>query len=163
AVAAGGAVFTFSPTVTTTYSAVLEAGAGHPSATSPDVVVTVTIPTTTTVSLASSAQSILGGSKAALTARVTGTATGTVDLYGTPNAGSRPLVTTGTVGPDGSLSFAVSPVTTTTYSAVLEAGTGYTSSTSQDVTITVVPRSMPLAASKRKVTYGGKIELTLTG
>jgi hypothetical protein len=63
----------------------------------------------------------------------------------------------------GTVSFTVSPATATTYSAVLEAGPDYPSSTSQDVTVTVVPRSMPFAASQHAVAYGGKAKLTLTG
>jgi hypothetical protein len=165
ALTAGEAIFTVSPTVTTTYSAVLEAGDGHPSATSPDVVVTVMTPVSTTVSLSTSAQSILAGGQATLTAQVTGTPTGTVDLYGTPSGGSKTLVTTGGVGTAGAgrVSFTVSPTTTTTYSVVLEAEPEYTSSASQDVTVYFVPRSMPIAASKHTVTYGGKVTLTLTG
>jgi hypothetical protein len=165
AVTAGEAVFTVSPTATTAYSAVLEAGDGHPSATSPDVVVTVITPISTTVTLSSSEQLLLAGDQASLTAQVTGTVTGTVDLYATPSGGSKTLVTTGGVGAAGAgrVSFTVSPTVTTTYSAVLEARTGYASSTSQDVTVTFVPRSMPIAASKHTVTYGDKVNLTLTG
>jgi len=163
ALTTGEADFTVSPTVTTTYSAVLEAGDGHSSATSPDLIVTVTPVAATTVSLSSSAQSILaGGGQATLTAQVTGTSTGTVDLYATPKGGAKTLLTTGAVTAGGAV-FTVSPTVTTTYSAVLEAGMGYTSSTSQDTTVTFVPRSMPIAVSQHSVIYGGKIRLKLTG
>jgi hypothetical protein len=119
----------------------------------------------TTTSLTPPQQTILAGDKATLTAQVTGIApaTGTVDLYATPSGGSKTLVTTGTVSSAGTVSFTVTPSVTTTYSAVLEAGSSYPSSTSPNVTVTVVSRSMPIAVSKHKVTYGGKVKLTLPG
>jgi hypothetical protein len=158
----GQATFTLSPAVTTTYSAVLDAGPGYASSTSPDLIVPVMPLASTTVSLAPSQQHTLAGDQATLTAQVTGTPSGTVDLYGTPNGGGKTLVTTGTVS-EGQVSLLVSPTATTTYSAVLEAGTGYTSSTSQDVMVIVVPRSMPIAVSQHRVTYGGMVKLKLTG
>jgi hypothetical protein len=161
-VTGGVASFTVSPTVTTTYSAVLDAGPGYASSTSPDFTLPVAPLAVTTVSLSPPQQYVLAGNGTALTAQVDGTSSGTVDLYGTPTGGSKTLVGSATVS-EGKVSFLVSPTATTAYSAVLEAGTGYMSSTSQDVTVAVVPRSLPIAASHRQVTYGGKVKLKLTG
>jgi outer membrane protein assembly factor BamB len=119
-------------------------------------------PGATTTSLSPAQQSILAGDQATLTAQVTGTQVGTVDLYGTPSGGAKTLVTSGALA-GGSASFAVSPSVNTTYSATLEAGPGYLSSTSQNVTVSIVPRSMPIAASKHTVTYGGKVDVKVTG
>jgi hypothetical protein len=119
-----------------------------------------TVPTT--LSLSPSHQTILAGAQTTLTSKVTGASTGTVDLYATPEGGSKTLVSGLPVGP-GDLSFAVSPAVTTTYSVVLPAGTDHTAATSPDVTVTVVPRSMPIAASKGTVKYGGETNLTLSG
>ena len=117
----------------------------------------------TSVSLSPSLQSIFGGAHATLTAQVTGTSTGTVELYGTPTGGSKTLLTFGAVGDNGAVSFDVSPAVTTTYSAVLQAGPDYASSTSQGAIVAVVQRSMRIAASRYTVTYGGKVELKITG
>jgi hypothetical protein len=136
-------------------------GASAPADSLPTSTVTPA-PGATTTTLSPAQQSILAGDQAALTAQVTGTQTGTVDLYGTPSGGSKTLVTSGAVV-GGAVSFAVSPSVNTTYSATLEAGPGYLSSTSQNVTVSIVPRSMPIAASKHTVTYGDKVSLKLTG
>jgi hypothetical protein len=119
----------------------------------------------TTTSLTPPQQSILAGNQATLTAQVTGTAPsiGTVDLYATPNSGTKTLVTTGKVNAADTVTFSVSPGVTTTYSAVLEAGPDYPSSTSQDASVTVVPRSMPITASQHTVMYGAHAKVTLTG
>lgn len=161
--AGGTASFTVSPALTTTYQAVLEAGPGYAASISAENPVTVTPPSPTTVSLSTPQQSVLAGNQATLTAQVSTPSTGTVDLYGTPSGGSKTLVTTVPVGPGGTGMFDVNPTASTTYSAVFEPGRGYTSSTSQDVMVIVVPRSMPIAASRRRVTYGEKVKLTLTG
>jgi hypothetical protein len=118
-----------------------------------------------TVSLTPSQQWIRAGETATLTSKVAdGTnPTGTVDLYGTPSGGTKTLVTTGTVDSSGTVSFTVSPTTTTTYSAVLEAGSNYPPATSQDATVAIVPRSIPITASQHAVTYGGKVKVKLTG
>jgi hypothetical protein len=157
----GQVVFHVNPTVQTTYSAVLEARPGYAEATSPDQTITVLPPAQTTTSLSPAQLAIPAGSGAALTAYVTGTSTGTVDLYGTPSGSSKALVATKTVA-GGSASFTVHPSVTTTYSAVLEAGQAYDSSTSADVTVTVIPRSMKISPAERSVTYGTKTELTVT-
>jgi hypothetical protein len=118
-----------------------------------------------TVSLTPPQQWIRTGETTTLTAQVSDgtTPAGTVDLYATPTGGSKTLLTTGTVGSGGTVSFTVSPTVATTYSAVLEAGPDYPSATSQDATVAIVPRSIPIAASLHRVTYGGKVKLKLTG
>ena len=78
------------------------------------------------------------GSQASLKVQVTGAASGTVDLYATPNGGTKTLLTTGTLS-SGSVTFNVKPSQDMTYSAVLEQGTTYLSSTSADVPVDVAP------------------------
>jgi hypothetical protein len=92
----------------------------------------------TTISMGGSARSVRYGSHASLTVHVSGTATGKVDLYATPNGGTKRLVTTGTLS-SGAATFTVTPKQNTTYSAQLEQGPGYASSTSHNVSIAVSP------------------------
>jgi len=117
----------------------------------------------TTTSLAPEQQSVLAGNQATLTATVTGTApsTGTVDLYASQNSGPKTLVSTAAVGSANTATFDITPTATTTYTAVLEAGPDYPSSTSNDVLVTVVPRSLPISVSQRTVTYGKQVKFTV--
>ena len=96
-------------------------------------------PAVTSTSLARSASSVRYGSTTSLTVHVTGTATGTVELYATPSGGTtHQLVATGTLSA-GSATFTVKPAQNTTYSAVLDQGSAYAGSSSPDVSIDVTP------------------------
>ena len=95
-------------------------------------------PAVTSTSLARSASTVRYGSTASLTVHVNGTTSGTVDLYATPSGGTKQLLTKGTVSA-GAATFTVKPSQNTTYSAVLEEGSAYAASTSQDVSIDVTP------------------------
>jgi hypothetical protein len=159
----GDVTFTVNPTISTSYSAVLEAGPGYGSSTSGDLNLSLSPPQQTAVLLSPPQQSVLAGDQGTLTAHVNGTPTGTVDLYGTPNGGSKTLVATGSFSSGNDVSFTVEPAATTTYWVVLEQGIGYSTSTSQDATVSVIPRSLPIAASQSAVTYEAKVALTLTG
>jgi len=95
-------------------------------------------PASTTTSLGRSARSVRYGRSASLTTHVGGTATGKVDLYAVGLGGAKKLVATSTLR-SGTVTFTVEPRQTTTYSAELEEGSTYASSSSKDVTIGVTP------------------------
>jgi hypothetical protein len=92
----------------------------------------------TSTSLARSAKTVRYGSHTSLKVQVKGTTTGKVDLYATTSSQTDQLVATGTVT-SGAATFTVTPKLKTTYSAQLEQGAGYATSTSQSVTIAVSP------------------------
>jgi len=92
----------------------------------------------TSTSLARSAKSVRYGGHTTVTAKVKGTASGKVDLYATTSSNVKKLVATGTVK-SGSAKFTVRPKQNTTFSAELEQGSGYATSTSKAVTIGVTP------------------------
>jgi hypothetical protein len=95
-------------------------------------------PASTTTSLGRSARSVRYGNSASLTTHVGGTATGKVDLYVVGAGGAKKLLATSTLR-SGTVTFTVAPRQTTTYSAELEEGSTYASSSSKNVTIGVTP------------------------
>jgi hypothetical protein len=92
----------------------------------------------THVSLRHSASSVLYGHRVRLKARVTGTRSGKVDLFATTATNTTKLVATRKLK-SGRVTFSVKPKQKTTYSAQLEQGLSYASSTSKDVTVAVKP------------------------
>jgi hypothetical protein len=103
---------------------------------SPTVPLTAT--TTSLTRVTPSKASVRYGSQASLKVQVNGATSGTVDLYATPAGGTKQLITTGTLSA-GTKTFSVKPTQNTTYSAELEQGSTWASSTSQDVTVDVAP------------------------
>jgi hypothetical protein len=92
----------------------------------------------TSVAMSGSTRKVRYGSHATLTAHMSGTTSGKVDLYATNSSATKKLVATGTVK-SGVAAFTVTPTQNTTYSAQYEQGSGYASSTSQSVNIGVTP------------------------
>lgn len=85
-----------------------------------------------------STKTVRYGSQASLKVGVTGPTSGKVDLYATTSSQTKQLVATGTVAA-GAATFTVTPTENTTYSAQLEQGSGYASSTSGGVSVSVAP------------------------
>jgi hypothetical protein len=126
----------FSPDASKLFAVVADSATGHLAF---HVLLGPTIkPAVTSTSLARSATSVRYGSTTNLTVHVNGTAAGTVDLYATPSGGTKQLLTTGALS-GGAHTFAVKPSQNTTYSAVLEEGSTYATSTSPDVSVEVAP------------------------
>jgi hypothetical protein len=126
----------FSPDASRLFAVAADAATGHLAF---HVLSAPTVkPKVTSTSLARSASTVRYGSAASLTVHVTGTSSGTVDLYATPSGGTKKLVATGALS-SGAKTFSVTPSQNTTYSAELEEGSLYASSTSQDVTVDVMP------------------------
>jgi LysM repeat protein len=95
-------------------------------------------PAATSTSLTATGKKVRYGSHASLKIHVTGTTSGTVDLYATTPGNPKQLVTTATVK-SGQAAFSVSPKENTTYSAELEEGGPYASSVSKDLSVGVAP------------------------
>lgn len=95
-------------------------------------------PAATSTSLTATGKTVRYGSNANLKIKVTGTTSGTVDLYATTPGHPKQLVTTATVK-SGQAAFTVSPKENTTYSAQLEEGGPYASSVSKDLIVGVAP------------------------
>jgi hypothetical protein len=98
-------------------------------------------PTTTSLTrVTPSSGKVRYGSHASLKVQATGpgTASGKVDLYATTSTTVKTLVASATLS-SGVATFSVAPQLKTTYTAQLEQGSGYASSTSPGVTILVAP------------------------
>jgi hypothetical protein len=118
----------------------------------------------TTTSLTASASDIKYGQETTLTAHVTGTTTGTVDLSATAN-GTTTVVASKAIDGSGAASFTVTPAQNTTYSATLEDGTDYLSST-DSADVGVAPTMAITARAKRTtvrqfVHHGEKVILAI--
>jgi hypothetical protein len=110
--------------------------------------------TTSLTRVTPSSGTVRYGSQASLKVQVSGTASGKIDLYATPSGGTKKLLTTGTLA-SGAASLTVTPAQNTTYSAVLEQGSSYSSSTSQDVSISVAPIASVADRADGKARYRG--------
>jgi hypothetical protein len=120
----------------------------------------------TTTSLTTSAPAVRFGQSATLSVQVTGTTTGTVDLSATVN-GATTVVGSQPIDGSGAASFTVTPSQNTTYSATLEAGTGYLSSTSSTVSVGVAPTIVVKAHAQRTTVrqflrHGEKVIIVIT-
>jgi hypothetical protein len=109
-------------------------------------------PAATTTSLTVSGKAVRYGSSASLKVQVTGTTSGTIDLYSTSPAQIKQLVATGTLK-SGTATFTVKPTQNTTYSAELEEGGPYGPSASKALVVHVAPL---LSIATRP---GGKVRL----
>ena len=94
--------------------------------------------TSTSTSLSGPNGTLSYGSQATLTAHVSGTASGKVDLYATPAGGSQTLVGSSTIA-SGVVSFTVTPTRNTAYFAQLEQSGTYATSASVDLSTGVAP------------------------
>jgi hypothetical protein len=129
----------FSPDAKELFAVAADSATGHLAfhvLSSPTVALTAT--TTSLARVTPSSGTVKYGSPASLKVQVTGAPSGKIDLYATPSGGTKTLLTTGTLS-SGAASFNVQPRQNTTYSAVLEQGTTYASSTSLDVSVDVAP------------------------
>jgi hypothetical protein len=95
-------------------------------------------PAATTTALTAAGKPVRYGGHTSLKVQVKGTSSGKVDLYATPAGGTKTLVASGTLT-SGATAFTVSPKANTTYSAQLEEGGPYASSTSKDLVVRVAP------------------------
>jgi hypothetical protein len=101
------------------------------------------------------------GGQAKLTVKVTGPASGKVDLYATTSSATNQLVATANLA-SGAATFSVTPKLKTTYSAAFEQGSGYLPSTSQSITISVAPVfSIATHPSGTTRLHGHKVSRTL--
>ena len=92
--------------------------------------------TSTSTSLSTPSVTLRYGDQATLTADVSGTATGTVDLYSMPAGQPQALVGTAAVQ-SGAATFNVTPTRNTAYFAQLEQSGGYATSASTDASLDV--------------------------
>jgi hypothetical protein len=115
----------------------------------------------TSTSLARTKPLVRYGDQTTLTTQVTGTTSGTVDLYATPAGGTQTLVSTANLQ-SGTATFTVKPTQNTTYSAQLEEGSGHASSTSQNVSVEVAPIvSVSARADGKARLHGHHVRKTL--
>lgn len=94
--------------------------------------------TATSVKLRRSASTVRYGSRVKFTVRVKGTSKGRVDLFTTTSSNIPKRVASGRLK-SGRVTFSVKPKQKTTYSAQLEQGLSYASSTSNGSTVAVAP------------------------
>jgi hypothetical protein len=91
-----------------------------------------------TTSASGSVKTVRYGGHASVKVHLSGPASGKVDLYATTSAATKQLVATATAT-SGAATFTVSPKGNTTYVAQFEQGSGYATSASAGVRITVSP------------------------
>jgi hypothetical protein len=115
----------------------------------------------TTTSMSGSARTVRYGSHLSLTVHVSGATGGKVDLYATNSTATQKLVATATVKA-GAATFTVTPTQNTTYSAQFEEGSGYASSTSQNVAVAVAP-GLSVATRPRgtRRLHGHRVSVTM--
>jgi hypothetical protein len=136
----------FSPDSSRLFAVVTDTSSGHLDF---KVLSKPTVPLVrTTTSLTASRSAVAYGKQASLIVRITGTTTGTVDLSTKAN-GTTTVVASKAIDSSGAVSFTVTPSQITTYSATLEAGSGYLASTSSDVTVGVA-RSIAIAVHAKR-------------
>jgi hypothetical protein len=95
----------------------------------------------TTTSLTSTASTVTYGSSVTLKAHVTGTTSGTVNLFAQPYGGSKALLKAGALNSLGNVSFSVKPTAKTTYSAEFVESETHAWSASPNKTVTVRSRT----------------------
>jgi hypothetical protein len=108
----------------------------------------------TSTSLAGTAKTVRYGSHTTLKVHVNGASSGKVDLFATSGSSVKKLVATQSVK-SGGATFTVAPKQRTTYSAQLEQGTGYATSTSKDVGVAVSPIVSVTIRPGGKVSFQG--------
>jgi hypothetical protein len=155
----------FSPDASLLFAVVHDSATGHLAfhvLSQPTVALVAT--TTSLTRVTPSSGTVRYGSQASLKVQVTGAASGKVDLYATPSGGTKKLVASGTLA-SGAASFSVTPTQNTTYSAELEQGSGFASSTSPDVSISVAPiASVAARAAGKTRLHGHRVSrVLLTG
>jgi hypothetical protein len=97
--------------------------------------------------------------QAKLRVKVTGPASGKVDLYATTSSSTKQLVATANLV-SGAATFSVTPKLKTTHSAAFEQGSGYLPSTSQGITISVAPVLSIVGPCRVRVQYAGDTNYT---
>jgi hypothetical protein len=145
----------FSPDASRLFAVTQDATSGHLAfnvLNSPTAVLTATTTSLTRVTPANG--TVRYGSQASLKVQVNGAASGKVDLYATPTGGTKQLVSTGTLS-SGTTTFSVKPTQNTTYSAQLEQGSTWASSTSPDVSVDVAPVVSVSTRARGKGRYKG--------
>lgn len=142
----------FSPDASRLFAVTQDAATGHLVF---DVLDQPTIPLkASTTSLTSAAKTVRYGSQAGLKVAMKGPTSGKVDLYATTSAQTRQLVATAAVS-GGAATFTVTPKENTTYSAQFEQGSGYATSASGEVRVTVSPIVSVAARPGGTVRYRG--------
>jgi hypothetical protein len=145
----------FSPDASKLFAVVSDSSTGHLAfhvLDSPTVALTAT--TTSLARVTPSKGTVHYGSQASLKVQVNGAPSGKVDLYATPTGGTKQMVSTGTLS-SGSKTFSVKPTQNTTYSAVLEQGSTWMSSSSRDVVVKVAPVVSVSSRARGKGRYKG--------